>query len=74
MYWCRGEGLGPIDEISALRGALIRLCSILVADDADCTCDGDDKCPACDAFRALGLGPWPGAEKAASMLTAQEEA
>lgn len=56
------------EQIKALRRALVRLLWHSVADAAECTCEDDDKCPECDAFNALGLGAWPGAEKAGDML------
>jgi hypothetical protein len=43
-----------------LRSALVRLLWRSVADNAECTCHGRDRCPECEAMQALGLGRWRG--------------
>lgn len=50
-----------------LQRALIRLLWDSIADKAECTCYPRDRCPQCDAMRALGLGRWK------SWRVAQEE-
>jgi len=62
-------GVGMSNTAMArLRAAVVRYCWTLVADGAECTCDGADVCLACEAFSTLGHGSWPGPEHAAALL------
>jgi hypothetical protein len=51
-----------------LRRALVRLLWDSVADEATCTCDIDDECPQCEAYRALYGKRWPGPETASRTM------
>lgn len=61
-----------LDKHVAMRAALVRLLWDSVADDAACTCEKDDPCPQCDAYRALYGRRWPGAKKAAATMTKKD--
>ena len=54
-----------------MRSALVRLLWRSIADNAACSCEGDDRCPECEAMLALGLGPWRGPKQAAILLAGE---
>jgi hypothetical protein len=41
-----------------MKRALVRLLWNSIADGAVCSCEGDDRCPECEAMQALGFARW----------------